>query len=111
MSHDLTPDDVVRLIRETRAELLRGSDYLQEAELAAERAEDAAQLAFDKVLMQVDGSVPEKQAQARVASAEERDKAFIARATFNRVKAKIRALESSLVSLQSELRWMKDSGA
>lgn len=84
---------------------------MQEAELAAERAEDAAQLAFDKVLMQVDGSIPEKQAQARAGSVDERDAAFIARATFNRVKAKIKALESSLVSLQSELRWMKDSGA
>lgn len=107
----MTPDEILVLIGQTRAELMRGPDYLQEAELAAERAEDAAQLAFDKILMQVDGSIPEKQAQARAASVEERDAAFIARATYNRVRAKIKALESSLVSLQSELRWARDAGA
>jgi len=111
MTEIRTPDDVLRLIRETRAELLRGPDYLRDAELAAERAEDAAQLAFDKILMQVDGSIPEKQAQARAGSAEERDAAFIARATYNRVRAKIRALEASLVSLQAELRHMREDGA
>lgn len=107
----MTPSDVLDLIRQTRSELLRGADFLQEAELAAERAEETAQLAFDKVLMQVDGSIPERQAQARAASTEERDAAFIARATYNRVRTKIRALEASLVSLQTELKWMREEGA
>lgn len=111
MSEVRTPADVLDMIRQTRHELMRGPDYLQEAELAAERAEAAHQLAFDKVLMQVDGSIPEKQAQARAAVVEEQDAAFIARATYNRVRAKIRALESSLVSLQAELKWMKEEGA
>lgn len=61
MTH-VTPDDVLTTIRQTRAELLRGVEYLQESEVAAERAEDAAQAAFDRVLMTVDGSIPEKQA-------------------------------------------------
>ena len=111
MSEVRTPSDVLDLIRQTRHELMRGPDYLHDAELAAERAEDAAQLAFDKVLMLAEGSIPEKQAQARAASVEERDAAFIARATFNRVRAKIRALEASLVSLQAELKWMREEGA
>ena len=111
MSDVRTPSDVLDLIRQTRHELMRGPDYLHDAELAAERAEDAAQLAFDKVLMLAEGSIPEKQAQARAASVEERDAAFIARATFNRVRAKIRALEASLVSLQAELKWMREEGA
>lgn len=109
--YTITPDDVLRQIRETRAELMRGSEYLHDAELAAERTEDAAQLAFDKVLMTVDGSIPEKQAQARAATVEERDAAFVARATFNRVRSKIKALESSLMSLQAELKHMREDGA
>lgn len=109
--HTIIPDDVLRLIRETRAELMRGPEYLHEAELSAERAEDAAQLAFDKILMTVDGSIPEKQAQARAGSVDERDAAFVARATFNRVRAKIKALESSLMSLQAELKHMREEGA
>ena len=106
-----TPDDVLRAIRDTRADLLRGAGVLEAAELAAERAEDAAQLVFDKILMSVDGSIPEKQAQARAGSAEERDAAFVAHAAHSRVKTRIRALESALVSLQAELKWMKEEGA
>lgn len=106
-----TPDDVLNEIRTARATLERGSEKLYESELAAERAEDAAQLALDKALLAAEGSVPEKQAQARIASQAERDLAFIARAEFNRVKSKIRALETSLMTLQSELKWMRDEGA
>lgn len=106
-----TPDDVLTEIRDTRAELTRGSAFLYDSELKAERAEDAAQLAFDSALMTAEGSIPEKQALARLASVKERDEAFVARAEFNRVKAKIRALESALMSLQAELKWMKEEGA
>ena len=106
-----TPDDVLAEIRETRAQLERGSSALYDSELKAERAEDAAQLALDKALMTAEGSIPEKQARARIASAAIRDEAFVARAEFNRVKAKIRALESVLMSLQGELKWMKEEGA
>lgn len=111
MSTTPRPADVLQLIRETRHELMRGADYLHDAELTAERAEDAAQLAFDKVFMTAEGSIPERQATARAASTGERDAAIIARAVYNRVRAKIRALETSLVSLQSELRWMREEGA
>lgn len=106
-----TPDVVLAEIQEARNALLSGPTKLHAAELAAERAEEAAQLAFDKAFMTAEGSIPEKQAHARERSTEERDKGFIARAEFNRVKTKIRALESALVSLQAELRWMRDEGA
>lgn len=106
-----TPDEVLTEIRSARSTLELGSDKLYAAELAAERAEDAAQLALDKALLTAEGSIPEKQAHARIASSAERDLAFIAKAEWNRVKAKIRALESAMMSLQSELKWMKDEGA
>jgi len=106
-----TPDDVLSEIRQTRAQLERGSSALYEAELKAERAEDAAQLALDRALLTAEGSVPEKQAHARLASAAERDVAFIARAELNRIKSKIRSMESAMMSLQSELKYMKEEGA
>jgi len=106
-----TPDVIMSEIVQTRHELSRGSDALYEAELAAERAEDAAQLASDRVYMTAEGSVEDRKAQGRAASQEERDEAFVARAEFNRIRQKIRALEASLVSLQSELRWARESGA
>lgn len=106
-----TPDVILAEIVSVRSELARGADALYEVEVAAERAEDAAQAAFDKILMQVDGSIPEKQAQARAASQEERDAGFVARAQYNRVRTKIRTLEAALVSLQAELRWAREVGA
>ncbi len=106
-----TPEDVLVEIRGVRVELSKAPNALYEAELKAERAEDAAQLALDKALLLAEGSIPEKQAQARVQSQEIRDEAFIARAELNRVKTKTRGLESALMSLQSELKWMREEGA
>lgn len=106
-----TPDQILSEIHQIRTELLRGAAHLEAAELAAERAELAAQLEADKILMQVSGSIPEKQAQARVAAAEDRDAAFVARAAHSRVRTHIRALESALVSLQAELKWSREAGA
>ena len=106
-----TPEDVLTEIRSIRVELSKAPAALYEAELKAERAEDAAQLTLDKALLVAEGSVPEKQAQARLASADVRDVAFIARAELNRVKTKTRGLESALMSLQSELKWLREEGA
>jgi hypothetical protein len=106
-----TPDVVLGEIHGVRIELGKAPAALYEAELKAERAEDAAQLALDKALLTAEGSIPEKQAQARIQSQEIRDVAFIARAELNRVKTKTRGLESALMSLQSELKWMREEGA
>lgn len=106
-----TPETVLSEIHGIRIELGKAPSALYEAELKAERAEDSAQLALDKALLLADGSIPEKQAHARLQSAEVRDAAFIARAELNRVKTKTRGLESALMSLQSELKWMREEGA
>lgn len=106
-----TPDHVVDEIRQTRGELLRGSSVLKDTEIAAQRADLTADLAFDKAFMTATGTLDERKATARAAAQEERDTAFVAIAEHNRVKAKLRHLESALVSLQAELKWMKEEGA
>lgn len=105
------PDDVLREIGGLRVELTRGPDVVRDLEVAAERAEFAYQLAVDKALMVAVGNVEERKAAARLAAADVADQAFIARAEFNRARAKVRVLESSLMTLQSELKWMKEAGA
>jgi hypothetical protein len=112
MSNEIrTPDDVLHDIRQTRTDLLRGSNALRDAEIAAQRADLAADLEFDAAFMVATGTLDERKAHARDLSQQERDRAFIAIAEHNRVKAKLRHLESALVSLQAELKWMKDEGA
>ena len=106
-----TPDDVLVEIHGLRAELMRGPDVIRDLEVAAERAEFAHQLAVDKALMVAVGNVEERKAAARLAAADTADVAFIARAEFNRARAKVRGLESSLMTLQAELKWMREVGA
>lgn len=106
-----TPDDVLNEIRATRVKLDKASEAISKARLNAERADLAADLAFDKAFMVAEGSIPERQAVGRAASAAKRDVAFIAAAEFDRVKAKTRHLEASLTSLQTELKWMRGEGA
>ena len=106
-----TPDHVLTDIRETRVELLRGSSAIYDAETAAELAELAAQKAEDLAFINGEGSVELRKAAARLASEEETTAAVIARAGLNRVRVKIKALESALVSLQAELKYMLTEGA
>ena len=106
-----TPDSVLTEIALLRLDLMRGPDVVRDLEVAAERAEFAHQLALDKALMQAVGNVEERKAAARLSAADIADAAFIARAEFNRARAKVRALESSLMTLQAELKWMREAGA
>lgn len=106
-----TPDVVLDEIRRVRSELMKAPTALADKQLAAERADLTADLAFDKTFMVTEGSIPERQAAARAASQAERDQAFIASAEWNRVKAKVKAWEAALVSLQAELKWMREEGA
>lgn len=107
-----TPDVVMSEIHGYKNALVnRAPQELEAAELKSERAADAAQLAQDKALLNAEGSIPEKQAQARLASADLRDEAFIAHAELTRVKARVKGLESGLMSLQSELKHMREEGA
>lgn len=106
-----TPDDVLHELRGYVAELMRGPDALEAAILAAEQADDAADLAFQKALLTADGSVAERTAHARIASADLRDRAHIEAAKVARVKAKIRALEVAVTAAQTELKYMREQEA
>lgn len=111
MDDPRTPDHVLNEIRQTRTDLLRGSSALYDAEVAAETAELDAQKIEDVAFLAAEGAVEARKASARIDSADAALNAAVARAQHNRVKAKIRALESALVSLQAELKWMKEEGA
>ena len=110
MDEPRTPDHVLSEIRATRKLMLAGSSSLKDAEIAANRADLAADLAFDRAFMTATGTLDERKAVAREKSQAERDAAFIAIAEHSRVKAKLRHVESALMSLSSELKWMKEEG-
>ena len=109
---DRTPDAVLSEIHAFRNALLnRAPEELETAELRSDRAADAARLAEDKALLTAEGSVDEKKAQARLASAGLRDEAFIAKASHTRVKAKVDGIKTAIMAAQSELKHMREEGA
>lgn len=107
----VTPDQVLSEIHRVRAALAQGADVLHDAEIAKEKAADEAQFVTDVTFLEASGSIPERQAQARLAARDARDAAHVAAAAWSRTRARIRALESELMSLQSELKWMTQEGA
>jgi hypothetical protein len=102
----VTPDQVRSQISAYLVEQARGPQAHFDAELKAERAEDAYQAAFDRAYLSSDGSIEDRKAVARLATLELRDAMEIARAEFGRVKLKIRQLDSSLMATQSLLKSM-----
>lgn len=102
----MTPDQVRAQISAYLVEQSRGPQAHYDAELAAERAEDVYQSAFDRAYLTAEGSIEDRKAIARLATLDLRDAMEIARAEFGRVKLKIRQLDASLMATQSLLKSM-----
>lgn len=102
----MTPDQVRAQITAFLLEQSKGPQAHYEAELKADRAEDAYQLAFDKAYLTAEGSIEDRKAVARLATLELRDIYGVAKAEFGRIKLKIRQLDSSLMASQSLLKSM-----
>jgi hypothetical protein len=100
----LTPDQVISELRQIRSESAKGVEALYAAEVKFAELDRAADVAEAKALINAQGTVVDRQAVAKVATAEARLAADVAKAEWNRVKAKIRLLESQQMSLQSEAK-------
>ena len=107
----ITPDFIRNELMITRTQLLTGSSAVRDAEVNAQNAELALDTAFDMAYLTAEGSVEDRKAKARQVTAEARTAAYIANAEWNRVKLKMRHLESSLVALQSVLKSVQADGA
>jgi hypothetical protein len=107
----MTPDEIRAEILKVRAELHRGPDAVRDAEIPAELADLDADVAFDRALLTATGSVEEKKATARLAADSLRRDAVVSRAAYNRVKVKVRQLETEMFALQSVLKSIQAEGA
>lgn len=99
-----TPDGVIKSLRDIRAESAKGYQALYEAEAKFAEADRAAEVAEAKAFLRAEGAVAERTAKARLEAADDRLEADIAKAEWNRVKAKIRLLEQQQMSVQTEAR-------
>jgi len=106
-----TPDTILDEIRHNRALLMQSVGLLEQTQLAAAHAALELQAAEAHEMAQSEGSIPDRKNAALLATLELRRAADVAEAAHQRVKAQIKATEHALVSLQSELRHARESGA
>lgn len=99
-----TPDSVIKTLRDIRSESSKGYQALYEAEAKFAELDRAAEVAEAKAFIRAEGAVAERTAKARIECADLRLDADIAKAEWNRVKAKIKLLEQQQMSVQTEAR-------
>ncbi|HLP97634.1 MAG TPA: hypothetical protein VK149_04235 [Sideroxyarcus sp.] len=102
-----TPATVIAELREIRRESAKGIQSLYEAEAKFAELDRAADVEEAKALIAAQGTVVDRQAVAKIATADARLAADIAKAEWNRVKAKIRLLEQQQMSVQTEARLLE----
>jgi hypothetical protein len=107
----MTPEDIRLELSQVGRELSKAADAIQVLEIEAERAELKAQSDMDKVYMTAEGSIEDRKALAREKSLTSRDAAFVARAGYNRAKAKSKHLELSQMRLMATLKSVQLEGA
>jgi hypothetical protein len=107
----MTPDEIRLTILGFNRQQAKGPDAHYEAELAAERAEDEYDSKYNRAFLDADGNIEERKAQARLVTREAREAAFVARAAHNRVKLKIKQLDSSVMAHMAVLKSVMAEGA
>lgn len=107
----MTPEDIRFELTQVGRELSKAADAIQQLEIEAERAELNAQAGMDSVYLTSEGSIEDRKALARQKAIDARDKAVIARAGYNRARAKAKHLELSQMRLMATLKSIQAEGA
>jgi len=107
----VTPEDIRLELAQVGRELSKAADAIQVLEVAAERAELQAQSDMDKTYLTAEGSIEDRKAVAREKALLSRDAAFVARAGYNRARAKAKHLELSQMRLMATLKSIQAEGA
>lgn len=104
MNDLVTPDVIIQQLTVIRHEAHRGIDAQYDAERKLAEATLALDTAEAKALLNAQGTVVDRQAVAKLQTADERLAVDLARAEYNRVKTKLRLLEQAQMSVQTQAR-------
>jgi hypothetical protein len=107
----VTASKIVQELAELTAMNRKGVEALYEAEIGLARAEADLDKAEAHAFISGTGSVAERQAQAKLACSELRFERDLAKASVNRIRTKLRTLESEIMAqatmskiLQAEMK-------
>jgi hypothetical protein len=105
------PSQIVQELQELTNENRRGVEYLKEAEDRLAHAEHKLDTEEAKSFLAESGSVAERTAKAKLGAAETRLARDLARAEVNRIRTKLRVIESAIMAqatmskiLQAEMK-------
>ena len=107
----MNPTDIQQQLSELIAENQKGATALFEAERLLAEAEYELDLIEQRAFIKAEGTVRDREAIARLEAADARLRRDLRRAEFNRIRIKIKSIETGLMALatqakltQSELR-------
>lgn len=105
-----TPSQIVEELQRIANEMNRGANALYDAEVKLADAEAVYDKAVSLSFLNSQGTVADRQAVAKLQSVDEKLKADLARAEFNRIKLKMKVLSdqatmTAVISRNIELQW------
>ncbi|NBU22796.1 MAG: hypothetical protein EBS38_02635 [Actinobacteria bacterium] len=98
--------DIQAQIAELIQENSRGTNALFEAERALAEAEYHLDITEQKAYIKTHGTVADRTALARLEAAEARLERDLRKAEFNRIKQKIKSIETALMALGTQVKLM-----
>lgn len=106
----ITPSQIVEELQRLMREMDKGSNALYDAECRLADADAAYDKAVSLAFINNDGTVADRQAVAKLQSVEDKLKADLARAEYNRVKTKLKTLSDqatmmAVISKNVEIQW------
>jgi hypothetical protein len=102
-----TPLTVIADLSHIRAEVQKGISVLYDCECKLADAENAYERELQLAFINAQGTVADRTAISRLQASEKRLAADLAKAEWNRVKAKLKALETAQMGIQTSARLME----
>lgn len=100
----MTPLEIQQQLAELILENQRGATALFEAERLLAEAEYELDLQEQKAFLKAEGTVRDRDALARLESAEKRLQRDLRRAEMQRIKVKIKAIETGIIALGTQAK-------
>jgi len=98
------PSEIQKQLAELTAENSKGAEALYEAEVRLAEAEHNLDLVEQKAFIKHQGTVADRNALARLEAADARLERDLRKAEANRIKMKIRGLETAIMAIQTQAK-------
>jgi len=100
----VNPTEIQKQLADLIAENQRGATALFEAERLLAEAEYELDLIEQKAFIRAEGTVRDREALARLESSEKRLQRDLRRAEFNRIRQKIKSIETGMMALATQAK-------